>query len=352
MIDPGRLYAVLLGALSLPKPLRLTKLAGDAGNRTYYRLTWNTPPSSLILMVLADPEEFKQSEEAVSGPFSEVTELPFLNIQRHLRACHVAVPEIFHYDKLDGWLFLEDLGEVTLAEVVSRSPTEKSAYYKKAIDTLIALQREATPKSHPPVVAHLRSFDQPLFLWELDHFIEYGIEKRNGAAIREIDKEKIRFYFSEMAMRLASLPKVFTHRDYHSRNLMIQEDTNGIKIRVIDFQDALMGPCQYDLASLLRDSYIALPEGMVADLIDYYLHKTGVEGDEATELFREDFDQISIQRNLKAVGRFIYIDCVKKNPAFLQYVSPTLIKVKQNLTKHRALTPLHALLAPYIKEFQ
>lgn len=361
MVDSEHLRKILNGSLGLSaEKIEVTRLAGDASNRTYHRISWKTNGSarSLMLMVLAAPEGFKASEEAVSGAPVEISELPFINIQRHLRACKVAVPEILYYDAARGWLLLEDLGDITLAQEVLEKTNGNEAllkdYYQRAIDALLTIQTEATAASADGCIARHRAFDQALFVWEFDHFIEYGIEARNGMAIPSKQREAIRAHFSDIALRLASLPQVFTHRDYHSRNLMIQADPAGPTIRVIDFQDALMGPPQYDLASLLRDSYIDLPERVIDELIGYYLAQREARSGERVqpEMFREYFDLVSIQRNLKAAGRFVYIDRVKKNPKFLQYVPATLRKVRRNLEKHRRLAPLRALLAEHVEELQ
>jgi hypothetical protein len=355
MIDITLLQSILNSIIGVVvQDVDALRLPGDAGNRTYYRVSWKSESSlkSLILMVLASPEGFKKSEEAVSGTDSPITELPFINIHRHFESCHVRVPKIFHYDSGKGWLLLEDLGDAMLADVVAKYSLDSQPVldiYQKAIDTLIHIQRFATPQNNTTSLAHCRAFDQALFVWEFDHFIEYGIEKV-GVIISERDKGLIRGAFADIALRLATLPQVFTHRDYHSRNLMIQSDT----ICVIDFQDALMGPREYDLASLLRDSYIDLPEPVIDRLISYYIAQWELEMGERinTEPFREIFDLISIQRNLKAAGRFVYINQVKKNPKFLAYVPPTLAKVKRNLEKHKRLKPLQELLSKYVKELQ
>ncbi|MEK7747615.1 MAG: phosphotransferase, partial [Nitrospirota bacterium] len=271
MIDATLLQSVVRSIFPKVIEITLNRLPGDASNRTYYRVTTvsdghgentGSGPKSLILMALPDPEPFKASEEAVSGVQAPINELPFTNVGRHLRACQVAIPEIYHYDHKNRWLLLEDLGDVMLSDVVSLHPLDSAPVleiYQKAIDTLITMQRFATASNGAPTIAHSRSFDQPLFVWEFDHFIEYGIEKREGILIPTKEREMIRAYFSDIALRLSNLPQVFTHRDYHSRNLMVQQKEAAQTIHVIDFQDALMGPCQYDLASLLRDSYIDLP---------------------------------------------------------------------------------------------
>lgn len=339
--------------------VHLEKLAGDASNRSYCRLSWKEdhPFHSLVVMVLADPEGFKASEEAVSGNISSINEIPFINIQEHLLTCKVSVPEIIYSNPEEGWLLLEDLGDVTLAQEIEGQLQNRPLllnFYQKAIDELITLQIAASPAPMPPTIAHHRQFDQALFLWEFDHFIEYGIEKRKGIVLPHKEKEEIRTWFSDIAFRLAQLPSVYTHRDYHSRNLMIQSVPAGKRLRLIDFQDALMGPPQYDLASLLRDSYIDLPEEVIDELIGYYIEESEHRSKKTIERenFREFFDLASIQRNLKAAGRFVYIDQVKHSSQFLPHVPPTLAKVKRNLLKHAKLLSLHRLLMPYVEEFQ
>jgi aminoglycoside/choline kinase family phosphotransferase len=123
---------------------------------------------------------------------------------------------------------------------------------------------------------------------------------------------------------------------------------------VLDFQDALLGPASYDLASLLRDAYIQLDEDLVDGLIDYFMDGMPAQGrgrfDRAA--FRRLFDLTSIQRNLKAAGRFVYIDRVKHNPKFLADIPRVLGYVKRNLLKYPELGTLRAHLTPYVAELQ
>jgi aminoglycoside/choline kinase family phosphotransferase len=160
----------------------------------------------------------------------------------------------------------------------------------------------------------------------------------------------IRSEFERIAQVLASQPRVFTHRDYHSRNLMV----DGLRLGVIDFQDALMGPATYDLASLLRDAYIQLDETLIDDLVAYYLaqleERRFVWANRAA--FRRLFDLTSIQRNLKAAGRFVYIDRVKGNPKFLADIPRVLGYVKRNLKKYPELETLREHITPYVPELQ
>jgi aminoglycoside/choline kinase family phosphotransferase len=339
--------------LPFPATLKkLTALAGDASNRRYFRIEFTgTAPRSVILMQLAEPEAFKQSEEAVSGAAHQITDLPFLNIQTHLAKAGVSVPGLYYYDRAAGLLYLEDFGDLTLSDACHHATAaEIETRYRQAIAMLAQIQSKATSPADPQCLAFHRSFDVPLLMWEFDHFLEYGIVARQGKPMSENDQAAMRDEFHKISELLAGQPRVFVHRDYHSRNLMVDGDRLG----VIDFQDALMGPATYDLASLLRDAYIALDESLIDRLIDHYLDQLESERQLRTnrEAFRRLFDFTSIQRNLKAAGRFVYIDQVKGNPKFLADIPRTLAYVKRNLNKYPELFTLRKLMSAYVPELQ
>lgn len=330
----------------------LVPLAGDASNRRYYRATVaGGPPHSVIIMQLAEAEGFKQSEEAVSGGGHQIAELPFLNIMSHLGKANVPVPTLHYYDQVGGLLYLEDFGDVTLAEAIRHAdaPTLESRY-KQAINLLVQMQIAATSPADPGCLAFHRGFDVSLLMWEFDHFLEYGVVARQGKPMCADDWNVIRQEFERIAELLAGQPRVFTHRDYHSRNLMV----DGLRLGVIDFQDALMGPATYDLASLVRDAYVLLDEALVDDLVGYYLDQLAERRIVWTNrtVFRRLFDLTSIQRNLKAAGRFVYIDRVKGNPKFLADIPRVLSYVKRNFLKYPELDTLRKHLTPYVPELQ
>ncbi len=359
-LDLSKLSSTIQQALPFSARLEhCESLAGDASNRRYYRLQLSgAPVSSLILMQLADPEGFKASEEAMSGKEIEISELPFINVLEHLRAVEIQVPTLHFYDKPAGLLFLEDFGDVTLAQACQgKSVATIERMYRQAIDVLVQIHVQGSLPSHSACLAFSRSFNVPLYLWEFEHFLEYGIVARLGKPMCAEDYLPIKEEFQAIAEWLVEQPTVFTHRDFHSRNLMI----HGTQIGVIDFQDALMGPVTYDLASLLRDSYIALEESVIDALLMYYCtqmrhalpssqHAAMLLDDD--ELFRRLFDYTSIQRNLKAAGRFVYIDRVKGNPNFLSSIPRTLQNVRTNLSKYPQLHRLLKHLSPYIPEWQ
>ncbi len=336
----------------LAELITLAPLAGDASNRRYFRLELvGGPPRSLILMQLASPEAFKQSEEAVSGATSKITELPFVNVLNHLAKADVAVPVLHYFDQTAGLLYLEDFGDLTLTEACRTAASQMiDTLYRQAIDTLVLIHTRATVPANNACIAFGRGFDVPLLMWEFDHFLEYGVVARQGKPMRAEDERPVRCEFQKIAELLAAQPRVFTHRDYHSRNLMV----DGGRLGVIDFQDALMGPAVYDLASLLRDAYIALDESLIDELIAYYLDRMASHGKEFSDraAFRRHFDLMSIQRNLKAAGRFMYIDRVKHNPKFLADIPRVLGYVRRNLAKYSEVSTLRRHLTPYVPELQ
>ncbi len=338
------------------KDITLERLAGDASNRSYYRVRLKRAGadceglSSIILMKLNQPDPQIVSEEisTISRTFDE---LPFINILNHLRRCELNVPRLYHYDENRGFLLLEDLGETLLEEKVKGREREiQRKYYRKAIDELLKLQLRGTRRRSTRCFAFQQVFSTRLLMWEFEHFLEYGIEKSRAMKIAKRDGKIIRKNFKQISERLASQPRYFTHRDYHSRNLIVQDE----QIKILDFQDALLGPCQYDLASLLRDSYLTLEESLIEEMIQYYLKKKedleGIRIDRGE--FRELFDLTSIQRNLKAAGRFAYINLVKNNDHYLKYIPPTLGYVKKNLEKYDYLKELKQLLSKYLEELR
>ena len=359
--DPMLLETTLRTRLPFRAELAtVVPLSGDASNRRYYRLELKTGPvSSLILMQLADPEDFKSSEEAMGGTSADVQELAFLNVRRPLAQAGIPVPALYFYDEAAGLLYLQDFGDVTLWYACAEGGTSAvRRYYPAAVDTLVRIHLHLTASKADGCQAFFRSFDVPLLTWEFEHFLEYGVWVRRDKRPMCADHEKrICDAFDAIAEWMACQPRVFTHRDFHSRNLMVDGDRLG----VLDFQDALLGPATYDLASLLRDSYVALDEAFVDEMIDRYI--TGMRAGLAPDVqarmlltdraeFRRLFDFTSIQRNLKAAGRFVYIDRVKGNPKFLADVPRTLGYVRTNLEKYPEFSSLLRHLTPYIPEWQ
>jgi len=317
------------------------KLKGDASTRSYYRV--GAPPDSVILMVMP-PDASKRSEEASKG--EAPTELPFVNVHRYLEKLGVRVPRILRYDEPAGMMVLEDLGDITFEQALNTgSATE---LYGRAVDLLARLRVEAEKRPDPECLAFTRAFDEDLYDWELHHFREWGLEVWSGKKPTDAERAELDAIFRRISRRLADEPRGFTHRDYQSRNLMV---LNG-ELVVIDFQDALQGPRQYDLVALLRDSYVELDRDFVDAMLDRYIAAFAEAGGERIDPkpFKALFDLLTVQRKLKDAGRFEFIHRVKGNPGFLVSIPASLRYVKAALDRLPYLSDLREIVAKYVPE--
>ncbi|HVP60576.1 MAG TPA: phosphotransferase [Myxococcaceae bacterium] len=292
----------------------IVQLKGDASNRSYLRVGhW---PDSHVVMVM--PPGPQKSEEASKG--GPPDELPFVNVHRYLEGLGVRVPRILRYDPGAAMMVLEDLGDLTFERALDGAPRE--VLYGRAIDLLARMRAVAEARPDPRCLAFTRAFDEELYTWELRHFREYGLEAWSGKVPTAAEQAQLERAFAGIAHRLAAAPRGFTHRDYQSRNLMM---THGDLV-VIDFQDALQGPWQYDLVALLRDSYVELEPGLVEAMIDRWLAAYARASGRMLERreFRRFFDLLTVQRKLKDAARFEFIHRVKKNPSFLPSIPASL----------------------------
>ncbi|QQR81062.1 MAG: phosphotransferase [Deltaproteobacteria bacterium] len=318
-----------------PEKIKLTKLHGDASNRIYYRIEIENKPNFILMQLPAGPSSVS---EEITNATTKPSELPFVNIDRFLRSKNLPAPEIVSYDAQEGLMILEDFGPETFEKrILASNNQEKINWYQKAIDLLMILQKQCLPDQN--CIAFSRSFDAKLLNWEFDHFFEYGIEARLNIKIDPKDLLTLRELGNKITTHLISLPQIFVHRDFQSRNLMVQDQ----KLKLLDFQDALMGPQPYDLVALLRDSYIALNSQELSTLVNYY---------SKDEIFFRDFDWMTIQRKLKDAGRFVYIDQVKKNPSFLVHIPNSLQYVKEAFQRRPELGNFLELLKKYVPEWR
>jgi aminoglycoside/choline kinase family phosphotransferase len=317
------------------------RLAGHASLRSYWRV--GTPPESRVVMVM--PENARP-EEATSG--APPVEDPFVNVQRYLRGAGARVPAIDAFFAPEGLMVLEDLGDEMLeTRLLAGDPAEP--LYAEAVDRLARLRAQAERAPDPGCVAFQRSFDRTLYRWELDHFREWLLEAWKGAVLSPAERPVVERHFDAIAEDLAAQPAGFTHRDYQSRNLMVLPGGEQV---VIDFQDALLGPRQYDLVALLRDSYVELPAALVDRMLSRYLARLQEAGGPRLDpdAFRGTFDLLTVQRKLKDAGRFVFIDRVRGNPGFLPSIPASLRYVRDALARRPDLADLAAILARHVPE--
>jgi len=311
---------------------RVVPLTGDASDRRYFRILTPNAPSIVLSLY--------------GAPF-EIVKLSFVNVARLLAQMPVPIPTVLGHAEDLGVLALEDLGDVTLqAHLGAATPAEHAALYRQAVALIATLQRRGAELSSPDYIPYSVAFDVEKLTWEMDFFIKHFIEAYRGIVIPPAAREALRTECAAFIDVLASEPRVLCHRDYHSRNLMLHHE----QLYIIDFQDARMGPDTYDLVSLLRDSYVDLPEQTVSELIAYFLALKGQTGSERE--FRQRFDLMALQRNLKALGTFGYQTTARRNSVYIQYIPRTLRYVRDNLENLPRFARLRELLATHVEEFR
>jgi N-acetylmuramate 1-kinase len=310
---------------------RVVPLTGDASDRKYVRIL-PAEGLSIVLSLHAGPIDFSR--------------LPFANVAELLRQVPLPSPAILGHSNELGVIALQDLGDVTLqAHLGASSPTEHAALYRQAVGLIELLQRRGLDLESPRFLPYGVAFDVEKLTWELEFFVRHFLEGYRGVVLSSAERSALSEEWSAIVQELASEPKVLCHRDYHSRNLMLHEG----QLYVIDFQDARLGPDTYDLASLLRDSYVDLTHPEVDDLIAYFLALKGRPDDGN---FRRRFDLMALQRNLKALGTFGYQTTTRRNPVYIQYVPRTLRYARLNLQKYARFGRLLELLAAHIEELR
>jgi N-acetylmuramate 1-kinase len=319
---------------------RVVPLTGDASDRRYFRIIPADGPS-LVLALHAGPIDFAT--------------LPFAGVGDLLQQIPLPIPAVLgHSDEL-GILALQDLGDVTLqAHLGAATPAEHAALYRQAVSLIEQLQRrgaELRSDRHPP---YRVAFDVEKLTWELEFFVKHFVCGYRGVVLADAERTALAEEWAAIVRELAAEPRVLCHRDYHSRNLMLCDGS----LYIIDFQDARMGPDTYDLASLLRDSYVDITDRDLDDLIAYFLAlrmgsvpRARDTGDGPQAEFRRRFDLMALQRNLKALGTFGYQTMTRRNPVYIQYMPRTLRYARSNLEKYPRFTRLRGLLAAHVEEF-
>jgi len=302
------------GFLKTETLVEIDKLTGDASTRRYYRIYTNL--SSYVV--------------CLDNPFDHGVEShPFLSVQKFLFDHQISVPRIIDHNLPKGYSLQQDLGDVTLIQHLAGLKTihDEKEIYKKIIDQLLVLHRVTREEVHNPELFKL-SFDYQKFMDEtrftFKYFIEIFLKIKDQDLISKLEAQ-----FSPIMERLSKQKMVITHRDFHSRNIMLKDGTTFF----IDFQDARWGIPQYDLTSLLEDCYYDVDETNRTHLKRYYFDNLSPEihGQESFEKFLELYNDMTIQRVFKAVGSFCYIYNWRKDDRYLKYIGFGMEKIRRVL---------------------
>lgn len=282
---------------------KIIKLAGDASTRQYFRIFCND--TSFIAALY--PESFN----ALTHPFCDVTKIFF--------TAKLPVPKIISVSAKYGLMLLEDLGDLRLQDwLTNASPTEQKAAYQEAIELILAIQSATELAIKENSISSQLAFDEAKLAWELDFFYKHYFHSYLHIELSAEKENLLKLELSEIAKELAERPRVLCHRDFHSRNLMFYQGRQYI----IDHQDARMGPATYDLASLLRDPYVELNEELIQELYQFFIDKklsSGTSKQWAEEI-KLEFELMTVQRIVKAIGTYAYQTAVVKNMVYQPYI--------------------------------
>ncbi len=298
--------------LATEKLEEVDKLTGDASTRRYYRIF--TDKKSYVV--------------CLDNPFNEdVDKHPFLGVQQFLEKNNIRVPSILDHNLSRGYLLEEDLGNETLLQYLSGLKTKEEEFqvYKVVIDQLLELHRISPQNVHNSHLFQLK-FDHTKFMDETRFTFKYFFNFFNKCQ-DEVLIKNLEDLFDPIMQRLASQKMVITHRDFHSRNVMVKDG----QFIFIDFQDARWGVPQYDLVSLLEDCYYDIHEENRQRLKRYYFENLdpAIHGQKNYEQFEALYDDMTIQRVFKAVGSFCYIYNWRKDDRYLKYIGFAMEKIRR-----------------------
>ncbi len=302
----------------------LAPASEDASFRRYFRVSFADAGAPLIVMdAPPDKEDCR----------------PFLHVARLFAAAGAHVPRVHAENLAQGYLLLEDLGRTTYFDALNsdRPSTPSPAdLYAAATDALIAIQRASRPGELPP-------YADALLRRELGLFPDWYVKQHIGAVLTAGDVHVLDAAFETILANVLAQPRVYVHRDYHSRNLMVCAALPGL----IDFQDAVYGPITYDLVSLLKDAYVLWDEERVIDWCVHYwekARKTGLPVADDFAAFYRDFEWMGVQRHLKVAGIFSRLCHRDAKERYLADLPLVLDHLGRTCARYRELGPLAKLL--------
>jgi len=295
----------------------LAPASADASFRRYFRVS-----SARDTWILMDaPPEHEDCR-------------PFVGVARLFGAAGVHVPQVIAEDFDNGYLLLSDLGNTTYLEALNDASAD--GLYRAANQALLDIQLASRPGVLP-------EYDRALLLRELRLFPDWYIAKHLGIALDPQQARSLEDTFDLILANNLAQPRVYVHRDYHSRNLMVTEPNPGI----LDFQDAVYGPVTYDLASLYKDAYIAWSEDRVIDWVARYwtaARSAGLPVHQDFGFFYRDFEWMGVQRHIKVLGIFARLFHRDGKERYLQDMPLVMSYLRKACARYPELAPLSRLL--------
>lgn len=292
------------------------KIDSDGSTRRFWRFQGDIEPS----FILTAPASVTETELAEARSAWK--------IGRHLHQKGIAVPEVYGWDSESGLLVFEDLGDTRLYDIVDEHGFDVDLY-REVIAQLVTMQLQGRV-----------GFDVN-WCWDSACYDkESMIEKESGYFLKAFWRDflqedeigGIHEEFTEIARQAERADnRYFLHRDFQSRNIMINNQTDSICF--IDFQAGRFGPLGYDLASLLIDPYVQLNQNIQEELLNYYFSLVKNNLTYSFSQFREQYNYLALQRNLQIVGAFSFLYKVRGKAFFKDYLIPALQSLELRLTE-------------------
>jgi aminoglycoside/choline kinase family phosphotransferase len=301
----------------------ITPASADASFRRYFRLSWQDGTTRILMDAPPEKEDCK----------------PFIHVAGLLSRANLAAPRILDHDLDKGFLVLTDLGRIGYLDALNADLSLADTLIRPVLDALVKWQLSSTAGTLPP-------YDGTLLRRELDLFPEWYVGRHLGIELADEDKVMLDRTFKFLINSALGQPKVFVHRDFMPRNLMVVESEETLTPGIIDFQDAVYGPITYDVVSLFRDAFISWDEEQEIDWVVRYWEKARAAGLPVREdfgAFWREYELMGLQRHLKVLGIFCrlkYRDGKEKYsedlPRFINYARKTAsryiqLKPLQNL---------------------
>ncbi len=292
--------------------------SSDASFRRYFRVE-RAGAASLI---------------AMDAPTEHEDCRPFVHVAALFEQAGAHVPHVIAQDFAQGFLLLSDLGSTTYLSALGEDSAD--ALYRDALATLVHIQLASRPGELP-------EYDRPLLERELRLFPDWYVARQLAVSLTHSERQVLESAFEVILAENLAQPRVYVHRDYHSRNLMVTDPNPG----VLDFQDAVYGPITYDLVSLLRDAYIEWPEERVLDWCIRCWERSRAARLPVAEDFADfyrSFEWMGAQRQIKVLGIFARLSKRDGKDAYLSDQPLVMRYLKRACRRYRDLTPLARLL--------
>ncbi len=323
-------------------PASLTLASADASFRRYFRIATHGGDNRIVMD---------------APPAHENCE-PFVRIAGLLRHAGCQVPDVLAWDEAQGFMLLSDVGAHTVLQHLAQAggapdPAMALPFQRAAIHQLLLWQRASQPNVLPP-------YDAAVMRREVDLFADWYVGQHLQRPMSEAERADWQAASQAVLDECLQHPRVYVHRDFMLRNLMMQPDGG---VALLDFQDALHGPVTYDIASLMRDAFVSWPDDVVLDVTIRYWQAAKAQGvlgadhGERSADFAEDFglfwravDFMALQRHLKVMGIFARLTLRDGKPRYLADTPRFWAYVRPVLSRYRELAPLARLMHRYDPE--